>query len=377
MSKHLLSRLSGPIEPIETLRKSLAQYQDATQEEKQNNPHYHLYCRRLGFVSKRRFLRTVKRGDELIVGMLPGKGVVVINGKSGIGKSYFVLGLALSIASGQKEFHGLPLKTTGLCVLYLAFEGVHSIPDRLVAFEQTHGSDIPEDTFFIRHALESLSNAKARDELSKDIIALRPNIVIFDTLGAATAGIDEDKAKEMGPIIEWCRDLAEGIDGLCLLVTHPPKGNINTIRGSNVLEGNTDGVIQVKPKGKGISIVPTKVRTSMPAEPLDLQFKSIDLGPCADDPTQHRHGSVLVPARPKARPIELILDELSDGRSEISVAEVISELVARGVYSKSAAYRAIDKALPLGHSQFVLNRNYTRNARKILVSDPLNSEEIQ
>lgn len=364
-------------EPIVDIRQCLSSFQEEPPEAVINNPQFGCLCRKLGFNSLKRFLRLVHPGQEIITGMLPAHGVVVANGKSGIGKSYVVIDLALNLASGSRDFHGLPLNLTRLRVLLLAFEGAHSIPDRLRAWLMANGLEVPEENFFIRHALGGLSDTKTREELSKDIIALGPDIVIFDTLGAATAGIDEDKAKEMGPIIEWCRDLAEGIDGLCLLVTHPPKGNINTVRGSNVLEGNTDGVIQVKQKGKGISIVPTKVRTSMPAEPLDLQFKSIDLGPCADDPTQHRHGSVLIPARPKARPIELILDELSDGRSEILVAEVVSELVARGVHSKSAAYRAIDKALPLGHSQFVLNRKYTRNARKILVCDPLNSEEIQ
>jgi hypothetical protein len=190
-----------------------------------------------------------------------------------------VVDLAMSIACDRSEFHGRALKTKGLRVVILLFEGEYAIPRRMLAWMKKHETRPAPDRLLLRYDLAKLQDETGFASLRDDLLRVRADIVIVDTLGAATAGLDEDKAKDMGPIIERLRDLARSLDGMCLLVAHPPKGNAETVRGSNVLECNTDGLIVVREEDEGISLVARKVRAGAAAKPINLQFRTIELGP--------------------------------------------------------------------------------------------------
>ncbi|MEM6899521.1 MAG: AAA family ATPase [Pseudomonadota bacterium] len=333
-----------------------------------DNFEFHLNNRKLGYLNAGQICRLIKPGKETIEGFFPSDGVVIVNGKNGIGKTYFVIDLALSIACGFDFFHGRRLLRSSKRVVVLGWEGKHTYPSRITAWCKHHDIEIPLDRFHFKYVERSLADPKDRDQLDEEIKALNPDVVIIDTLGAATVGLDEDKAKEMGPIIDWCRKVSVAVDGLVMLVTHPPKGNLSTTRGSNVIESNADAVVQVKKKGNGILILAQKIRTSSPGPPIELRFKEVDLGPDPERPKRRIKSSVLTSAQPQAKPIELVLDELTSDADCITVASLVGELVAREVCSKTAAYRSIDRLLPLGEQVLILNKSYTREGRKITVS---------
>lgn len=321
-----------------------------------------------GFHDVQSFLETVKAAPAIIEGLLYRLGVVVLFGKAGIGKSYVVVDLAMSIACDRTEFHGRALKTKGLRVVILLFEGEYAIPRRMLAWMKEHGMRPAPDRLLLRYDLAKLQDEQGFASLRDDLLRVGADIVIVDTLGAATAGLDEDKAKDMGPIIERLRDLARSLNGMCLLVAHPPKGNAETVRGSNVLECNTDGLVAVREEDGGmISLVARKVRAGAAAMPINLQFKTIELGPDPDIPGEFIRDSVLQVALDEAEVFENIVVETAANRDAITVSQLVKALINADVCKQSKAYELIDRYLPEGETIAFGYNEFRRVQRNIEV----------
>ena len=205
-----------------------------------------------GYRDLKSLARDVRRARELIKGVIPAYGVYVLNGPPGCGKTYFALALLAFIAAGREDFMGWKLEETALRSAYLAYEGVSTIPGRLEALIREHSLDIPPDQLFVRHDLEKLTDPAFQNRLMLELDLLGIRVLLIDTLGAATAGIDEDRSKDMAPVLEFLRGLAEASNALVILITHPPKGNPATVRGSNTIEGNTDGMGNIAKSGRGL-----------------------------------------------------------------------------------------------------------------------------
>lgn len=330
-----------------------------------------------GYEDHQYFFKNTSPGKELIPGALPLRGTVVLNGPAGCGKTYFILMLVWMLASGTKEFFNWRFNYSSLKVALFAYEGVHTLPGRMRAIEQHYGHSPPIGQLLIKRDPEKLTDADAFAQYQAELIALKVKVVVIDTLSAATAGIDEDKSKEMAPVVERVRKLSEAIDGLVVLITHPPKGNPNTPRGSNVLEGNTDGVINLRKKGKKLEIVPKKVRTSTPADPILLSFKPIDLGPDPEVENGRIIETVLTTSKPAAQPLELVLMELAEQGEKFRVAEVIDLATDRGLMSKSSAYRALDRMLPKDHEREIQLRTFRRTGSTIEVASTFKASDIE
>lgn len=324
----------------------------------------------IGFHDVQSFLETVKAAPAIIEGLLYQLGVVVLFGKAGIGKSYVVVDLAMSIACDRSEFHGRALKAKGLRVVILLFEGEYAIPRRMLAWMQEHKMRPAPDRLLLRYDLAKLQDEQGFASLRDDLIRVGADIVIVDTLGAATAGLDEDKAKDMGPIIERLRALARDLNGMCLLVAHPPKGNAETVRGSNVLECNTDGLIAVREEDEGISLVARKVRAGAAAKPIDLQFKTVELGPDPDHPGEIIRDSVLEIALDEAEMFENIVVKTAANRDSITVAQLVKALIAADLCKSSKAYKLVDLYLPDGEI-VAFGHNEFRRTEKIIEVMPI------
>jgi hypothetical protein len=327
-------------------------------------------ARTCGFHDVQSFLETVKAAPAIIEGLLYRLGVVVLYGKAGIGKSYVTVDLAMSIACDRPEFHGRPLKAKGLRVALLLYEGEYAIPRRMLAWMKEHGTRPAPDRLLLRYNLAKLQDEQGFAALRDDLLRVRADIVIVDTFGAATAGLDEDRAKDMAPIVERLRDLARSLNGMCLLVAHPPKGNAETVRGSGVLEANTDGLIAVREEDEGISLVARKVRAGAAAKPLALRFKTIDLGPDPDFPGETIRDSVLELALDEAEVFENIVVKTAANRDSITVAELVKALVAADVCKQSKAYKLVDLYLPEG-DVVAFGHNEFRRCQKIIGIIPI------
>lgn len=288
-----------------------------------------------------------------IDGLLTVGGVVNVFGPTGQFKTFTMVDLGLAVAARLKEWLGETLYLHGR-VAYLASEGEYALVNRLRAWEQVNGRPIPEDFRVLRGGIRLGTKADQEDALAW-LEEFKPVLVILDTLSAATAGADENASSDMGPTIDWCREVSRRTGGTVIFVHHPTKADANSSRGSGVLEANVDGVITIN---KGV-IKAKKIRADRKGRPIGFALEDVDLGP---DPNPERpgrriRGAVVVRRRDVDPSLEIpvIVEFLMNGSAEVKVKDVVKEYISRrgesegteGI-SEDAVEKKVKKAIPIG-----------------------------
>jgi hypothetical protein len=209
-------------------------------------------------------LRALPPLEWLIEGVLTKRGLSVVFGPSGAGKTFLVIDLALSIAmgasyDGRATHHG--------SVIYVAAEGLAGMQRRLDAWQLSRG-------------LPSLHGIWIHDEplnlmdergLPAFIAAVRetapaPALIILDTLALCIPGGDENSARDMGLAIAAAKRLQRELQAAVMLVHHTGKGG-ETERGSGALRGAADTMIAVRPEGATVRVECSKQKDAEPFSP--------------------------------------------------------------------------------------------------------------
>lgn len=180
----------------------------------------------------------------LVRGALPSCGLAALYGPSGSGKSFLILDLAVTIASGAKHWFGR--RVTQVPVTYVVLEGEAGMGKRVTAWGVFHQQPIPAALRFITQPIDLLS-ASDVDDLAEAIHAGggAGGMVIIDTLNRSAPGADENSSVDMGHIIAAAKQLQCLIGGLVLLVHHTGKDASKGLRGHSSLYAALDGAIEV------------------------------------------------------------------------------------------------------------------------------------
>jgi len=179
----------------------------------------------------------------LVKDLLPAKGLAVIYGPSGSGKSFLSLDLAASIAEGKSWFGR---RVNSAPVIYLALEGEDGIRQRTEAWVQHNGVPLPNDLQFILQPFK-LSDEKDVDELAK--VLPKGCVLIIDTLSKASSTSDENTSHDMGVLTDAAKRLQVLTEGLVLLIHHTGKNESAGMRGHSSLSATIDASIQVSRQG--------------------------------------------------------------------------------------------------------------------------------
>jgi hypothetical protein len=184
---------------------------------------------------------------------------VMVYGASGCGKSHWVIDLIFSACMGVPFARRFSVARR-LNVAYAAGEGLSGLAQRFAAvmdFYSYHDPlfDYPNFTFF-----ETVPQLYAGDdaiysERITDFIAewkarqaageCQPlDILIIDTLHTATAGADENSAKDMGIVLQLVQRATKELGCAVILVHHTGK-NGESERGSSALRGAMDTMIHI------------------------------------------------------------------------------------------------------------------------------------
>ncbi len=126
----------------------------------------------------------------IIPGEIPEQALVVIFGESGAGKSFVGLDYALRVAQDRT-------------VVYIPTEGEWGYAKRVAAWCAHHHKE-EGNLLFIFGAI-SFFDREAFELLMADLTAIRPTLLIVDTLAMAMAGGDENSSRDMGIILKACR----------------------------------------------------------------------------------------------------------------------------------------------------------------------------
>lgn len=181
--------------------------------------------------------------EWLVKGIIPNKGLVLVYGGSGTGKSFYAFDLACSIAGGIYWFGH---KVVQAPVVYIALEGRSGFRLRIEAWEQHTGRSLPEEYKMI------LQDVKLNDlENLRSLKSIIPNgaMIIIDTLNRAAPTADENSSRDMGIIIESAKALQETCDGVVLIVHHTGKSTSAGPRGHSSLFASCDTAIEISRDG--------------------------------------------------------------------------------------------------------------------------------
>lgn len=202
----------------------------------------------------------------------PGQ-VGCIFGEPGAGKSLIAPRLAYAIAQGKEAFG---LRTKRAPVFYVACEDQEGMAHRVAALHHDLGAAPGFHLFQTVSDLFSPGQIEGKgspdlEALRRAVKAVKPGLIVIDTLAMAMPGLEENDAAGMNRVVQIGKALARH-GAAVIFVHHGTKAEGNTPRGHSVFNGALDFSIMVKPADQG-GIVRGVIRKNRngPAD-LDIAF---------------------------------------------------------------------------------------------------------
>jgi len=245
------------------------------------------------FFTGTEFTQLITPANWLIKNMFERDNLIMMYGGSGVGKSYAVIDMALSIAHGL-EYHGHDTKQG--TVVYMAGEGARGIGSRMAAWHQERNV-YPTDNILITSRITDFSSDEDVKATIREIRQREPNpsLIILDTLARASGALDENSTKDMNSLVKLC-DVMRHTLGNCsiMIVHHTGKHDSQSARGSSVLRAAMDVEMRLAPLDQGvIELSSTKMKESEPFTPILFGFKTVNL-PMLDADGENVRSAVLV-----------------------------------------------------------------------------------
>lgn len=220
---------------------------------------------------------------DFVEGLLTEGGASVVYGPSNCGKSFWILDLAASVATGE-DFRD-ELDVDQGAVVYVALEGSHGATNRIEAMKQA-GRLKADSPFFLCFAPVSLLERGHAERLAASVTqaaqesALPCRLVILDTLARAMAGGDENSGQDMTRAVQAIDAIRSATGAHVCVVHHCGKDEARGARGHSSLRAAVDTEIEVsRPEGETISTVRVTKQRDMPAgDPLPFSLEVIELG---------------------------------------------------------------------------------------------------
>jgi putative DNA primase/helicase len=219
----------------------------------------------------------------VVKGLLPQKGLALVYGTTGAGKSFLALDLALRVSTGQPWFGHVCVKSP---VVYLCLEGASGFLARLAAaLRDTGGPELLRagtDSFDLRAAEDVSSLIAAVKEWTETLHCDGKPVIIVDTLNRAMPGADESGSTDMGAVLAACARIAASLSGLVVLVHHLGKDADRGPRGHSSLLAAADAAVLVARSGRKRSWEAKKVKDGEDGEKADFELQTVPVGTDGD-----------------------------------------------------------------------------------------------
>ena len=224
--------------------------------------------------------KPVLSSSYLIKGWLGRSQMSVIYGPSNVGKSFFCLDMAFSVAASA-DWNGA--KVRGGAVLYLATEGGNAFRNRVYALREAKGvSDAPllirpSPIDLLRAEVDLPALKKLCDEVQSDYGQIA--MIVVDTLSRAMAGGNENGPEDMTRFIGNLDVLRAITSAHIMIVHHSGKNLAAGSRGHSSLRAASDTEIELDVDESGLRIAKTtKQRDMEPKPPFGFTLKVHELG---------------------------------------------------------------------------------------------------
>lgn len=222
----------------------------------------------------------VLKSSYLVKGWLGRSQMSVIYGPSNVGKSFFCLDMAFSVAANVPWND---CRVRGGPVLYLATEGGQAFRNRVFALKQQKGID--DAPLYVRPSPIDLLRAEvdlpALTQLIEEIKGQSGDLslIVVDTLSRAMAGGNENGPEDMTRFIGNLDVLRDLTGAHIMVVHHSGKDTAAGARGHSSLRAASDTEIELELADDGLKLVKTtKQRDMEPKPPLGFKLGVLELG---------------------------------------------------------------------------------------------------
>jgi len=243
---------------------------------------------------------------QIIKNMVVEKGVTVIAGTDGVGKTWFALQMAFCVSTG-KDLIGF--KTLKRPVLVIQFElSPEQLADRLKMFQKSYGTVSQE---FLDFAIleNDLIFTNAWEKVSTTVIekGIKNGIIIIDNLYTST-NADLSTNQYLKPVLQMVEKIKNETGNAIVLVAHhnktdgeEPLLNKNIITGGKTLTNYVSNVFQIGNSSFGVDCRRAKI-TKVRDGHCDLEHQAIRLDWNPDDCIFTR-GGIIVNEMAHCKPI--------------------------------------------------------------------------
>jgi hypothetical protein len=222
--------------------------------------------------------------------MLPKKGLAMLGGQSGSGKTFVFINLAVALTT-KGSFFGIPVRER-VAVLVLAAEGQEDILGRIRAARQAAGVTGPLPIFWITEVpnlADADENAKLASRIKKmnkasiKRFGIRIGLVVIDTVAASSSMTDENSNAEVS-VITKCYRLTSMVTGALVMPIHHFGKNIESgPRGASAWRGNIDLMFSILKEEGQFSLSVTKNRFGSEGPIADFDLHTQRVGTDAED----------------------------------------------------------------------------------------------
>lgn len=203
----------------------------------------------------------------------------LLYGESGHGKTHAGLDFAYSCVTGR-TFADTFTVSRPLTVGYATGEGLGGLADRLRAVSSYYGAvDVPLYLFADIPQLFTYTDDNGARQFARawqamadaGTVPAQLDVLILDTLHNATAGSDENSAKDAAIVQKAMRELRDTLGCAVLLIHHANKAGTSE-RGSSALRASCDTVLRAQKVGHSYTLSCEKLKDAetWPALSFDL-----------------------------------------------------------------------------------------------------------
>jgi KaiC/GvpD/RAD55 family RecA-like ATPase len=263
-----------------------------------------------------RDLATLPPPVPLVDGLLDRNSLARVVGKSGHGKSFFMIDIAAHVALGM-PWQGHEVIQGD--VVYMVAEGAAGIQKRVRAWEHHHGRELDDKVKFLPRAVQ-VSSREEWAIWSAAMVRLRPALIVIDTQARVTAGMNENGPEDMGTLVYRVEKLKERT-GACVVLVHHKGHSGDHGRGHSSVIAAADAEIEVTKEAGEIAILSTKQKDQEDFDPIKLRMVKVVYGDGPKDDSVvllSRDEIDSSPDSPFIVGVKQIVDESSSTRDQVA-----------------------------------------------------------
>jgi hypothetical protein len=190
-------------------------------------------------------------------------------------KTWTVLEMAVSVATGTPCFASFPVHRSGPVLLYAAEDPMPALRLRLSSLARNHGLEIDRvDIRVIQSDSLRLDRPRDRDKLAATVDLHRPALIVLDPL-VRLHSLDENQANQMAEFLGHIRSLQRTFATAVAIVHHSRKQSAHSagqsLRGSSDLYAFVDSLVSLHRRHGRVTLsAEHRSAPELPPIPLEL-----------------------------------------------------------------------------------------------------------